>query len=161
MNIHRQKKWTVISLLGLAYWFFGNLYEEIVFAPNWVVDSASQLKRLHDFFINTSPTMYFMPITQLASIAVWMIWWLNKVDIVKRDYRTASLFILLATLLNVFIVSTIVAKLFALDLEKHGEYLTTLCWQWNILNVLRMVLVYIAIHHLFNGYRKLERMVVT
>src|SRR5690242_9538153 len=48
-----QKWWTFAAVLGLAYWFFGNLYEAVVFSPNWVVDSAAQIDRLNAFFVNT------------------------------------------------------------------------------------------------------------
>jgi hypothetical protein len=158
MTIAFQKKLTLISIIGLAYWFFGNLYETIVISPNWVVDSPAQLKRLNEFFVTTSPTIYFVPITQLATILVWFLFWKNKVDSVKTELRNASILAVLATILNALIVSTIVLKLFAPDFEKYGDYLTTLTWRWNVLNCFRMILVATTIYYLFNAYRKLDKM---
>jgi hypothetical protein len=158
MTIAFQKKLTLISIIGLAYWFFGNLYETIVISPNWVVDSPAQLKRLNEFFVTTSPTIYFVPITQLATILVWFLFWKNKVDSVKTELRNASILAVLATILNAVIVSTIVLKLFAPDFEKYGDYLTTLTWRWNVLNCFRMILVATTIYYLFNAYRKLDKM---
>jgi hypothetical protein len=157
MTIRFQQKLLMASIFGLAWWFFGNMYEQIVISPNWVVDSPEQMMRLHEFFVVTTPTIYFVPITQLATVLVWGIYFLNKSEIVKPDLKRASFFALLATLLNAFIVTTIVLKLFAGDFEKYGSYLTTLTWRWNVLNVLRMALVGITIHYAFNAYRKLDR----
>ena len=153
-----QKRLTLFAIIGLLYWFFGNLYETIVISPNWVMDSPTQMKRLNEFFVLTSPTLYFVPITQIATIVVWIIWGRNKIDTVKRELKWAGIFSILATILNVVIVSTVVLKLFARDFEKYGEYLTTLTWRWNILNFFRMVLVGTTIYFLFNVYRKLDRM---
>ncbi|GAA0956674.1 hypothetical protein Vau01_035760 [Virgisporangium aurantiacum] len=30
--------------------------------------------RLHGFFGNTGPTLYFVPLTQLATVLVWVLW---------------------------------------------------------------------------------------
>src|SRR5690349_24243115 len=47
MAPNRQKWLTLVAVLGLAYWFFGNLYEAIVFSPNWVTDTPAQMTRLN------------------------------------------------------------------------------------------------------------------
>jgi hypothetical protein len=73
MSIVNQKKWTITAVIGLAYWLFGNLYEEIVFSPNWIMNSQVQLKRLNEFFVNTSPTIYFVPVTQIVTLLVWIL----------------------------------------------------------------------------------------
>jgi hypothetical protein len=157
MTILNQKRWTLASIVGLSYWFFGNLYEAIVFSPNWVIDSPIQMKRLNDFFVVTSPTIYFVPLTQIATILVWVLLWKNKVSAIKMELRRAGIFAALVTILNIFIVSTVIVKLFAVDFEKYGPYLTTLTWRWNILNFFRMMLVATTIYYLFIAYRKLDR----
>lgn len=48
---------TLGALLGYLHWFFGNLYEAVVFSPNWVLNSPAQMERLHGFFVATSPTL--------------------------------------------------------------------------------------------------------
>jgi hypothetical protein len=157
MTILAQKRWTLASIIGLCYWFFGNFYEAIVFSPNWVIDSPAQMKRLNEFFVTTSPTIYFVPLTQIATILVWLLLWKNKVNAIKIELRRASIFAALVTILNVFIVSTIVLKLFGADFEKYGQHLTTLTWRWNILNFFRMILVATTVYYLFNAYRKLDK----
>jgi len=157
MKLRNQKKLTLASIIGLGYWFFGNMYEAIVISPNWIVDSQTQMKRLHEFFVNTTPTLYFVPVTQIATLLVWYLFFANKTKTVIPDYKKAAFFSVLVTLVNIYIVSTIVLKLFGADYEKYGEYLSTLTWRWNVLNVLRMILVAIVVHYLFSVYRKLDK----
>jgi hypothetical protein len=156
MTISTQKKITLLAIIGLLYWFFGNLYEAVVISPNWVIDSPGQLKRLNDFFVETKPMNYFVPFTQLATISVWLLLWKNKENSIKIELQRASIFAVLVTALNVIIVSTIVLKLFAPDFEKYGAYLSTLTWRWNVLNFFRMIMVAITVYYLFNAYRKLD-----
>jgi hypothetical protein len=158
MTISLQRRLTLFAIIGLSYWFFGNLYEAIVISPNWVVDSPSQMKRLNEFFVTTSPTIYFVPLTQVATVFVWLLLWRNKVISVKSELKYASIFAVLVTILNAVIVSTVVLKLFGADYEKYGDYLTTLTWRWNVLNFFRMLLVALTIYYLFNAYRKLDKL---
>jgi hypothetical protein len=158
MTVLLQRRLTLFAILGLLYWFYGNLYEAIVFSPNWIVDSPTQMKRLNEFFVNTSPTIYFVPLTQIATVLVWFLLWKNKVNSIRLELKRASIFAVLVTILNAIIVSTVVLKLFGTDFEKYGDFLTTLTWRWNVLNFFRMVLVAMTIYYLFNAYRKLDKM---
>ncbi len=158
MTLLFQRRLTLFAIIGLSYWFFGNLYEAIVFSPNWVVDSPTQMKRLNEFFVTTSPTLFFVPLTQIATVLVWFLVWKNKVNSIRLELKRASIFAVLVTILNAIIVSTVVLKLFGTDYEKYGDFLTTLTWSWNVLNFFRMVLVAMTIYYLFNAYRKLDKM---
>lgn len=152
------KNWTLVAITGQAYWLFGNLYEEVVIAPNWIMNSPLQLKRLHDFFLLTNPTFYFVPLTQLSTLLVWWLTWLNREHTVKKDYQQAAWYALLSAVVNIFIVTTIVIKIFGADFENYGDYLNTLCWRWNVLNIFRMTLVSVTLYYLFNIYRKLDKL---
>lgn len=158
MKIKTQKKWTMIAILGMSYWFFGNLYEQIVIAPNWVVNSVEQVRRLNEFFINTSPTHYFVPITLLAPVLVWILYFSNKIDSVRKDLRIASVFAILDSVLTTFIVATIVMKLFGEDYLDQGDFLNTLTWRWTILNIFRMTFSAFIVYYLFSTFRKLDKM---
>jgi len=152
------QKWlTLGAVVGLAQWFFGNLYEAIVFSPNWITDSENQMRRLHAFFVNTSPTWYFMPLSALTTLLVWLLFAFNRSHVLRREYGRAGGFALAATLLNVFIVTTLITKLFGADYLSHRADLTAYCWRWNVLNVLRMLLVATTAVYLFNAFRRLDR----
>lgn len=154
----RNKNWTLFAIFGMAYWFFGNLYEAIVFGPNWAIKDPNQLKLLNDFFVNSSPTLYFIPMTPLAAVAVWVLTITNKVAAVKHDYRIASIFALIVTVLTSFIVGFVLSKMFGHDFFQNpseGSYYANL---WNMLNAVRLVLELITIYYLFQAYRKLDKL---
>jgi branched-subunit amino acid ABC-type transport system permease component len=152
-----QKWWTLGAALGLAYWFFGNLYEAVVFSPNWVVDTPAQMTRLNEFFVHTGPTLYFLPLTMLAIVLVWVLMLVNKRAAVRRDYRRAGLAALLLAALNAVIVATVVTKLFGTEFRTDPDRMRALAWQWNVLNGLRMALTATTAVFVFNAFRKLDR----
>ena len=156
MKVTVQKKWIMISILGLTHWFFGNLYEAIVFSPNWIIDSPLQIKRLNEFFIATSPTLYFVPLSQFATILVWFVYLKNKEKSIKKELKLASVYVFVATIFNIIIVTTTALKLFETEYAQYGNYLSTLTWRWNILNIFRMGLVAISIYFMFQSFRKLD-----
>jgi hypothetical protein len=158
MTLTQQKKWTLASILGLAYWFYGNLYEAIVFSPNWIHDSPAQMKRLNEFFVHTSPAVYFIPITVIAVFILWFLNFKNKVDSIKRDYRMASVYAFIVMVLTVCIVTCVLSKMFGSGFYQNPGEVNLYCWAWNILNILRIVLVVITTYYVFNAYRKLDKM---
>jgi len=158
MQRENRLKWLTFSAaLGLMHWFFGNLYEAVVFSPNWVLDSPAQLARLNGFFVRTSPTLYFVPITFVATLLVWMVTFLNHDRALRRVYSRASVYIALAMALNAWIVSTLIFKLFGSNYAEHGARLYDYASRWNILNVCRMTLVGITSAYLFSAFRHLDR----
>jgi hypothetical protein len=147
----------LLSLLGMLHWLFGNLYEAIVFSPNWVLDSPAQLDRMHALFARTSPTAYFVPISFLAPVLAWIAHLGNREESAARHFRRASAFAFLASALNAFIVVTIVTVLFGEDYRAHSDVeLHALCVRWNLLNAVRMVLSAASAFYLFAAFRKLD-----
>jgi hypothetical protein len=157
MRRSTQKRLTLVAVLGMAWWFFGNLYEAIVFSPNWVVDSPAQFTRLNEFFTVTGPTLYFVPVTVLATGLTWILLWLNRDDDVMADCKRAGMSALVLTVLNIVIVTRVVPNLFGDDYLSHAGTLTAYAWTWNILNVFRMALTATTAYFLFNSFRKLDR----
>ncbi|MEJ3749159.1 hypothetical protein WEI85_38590 [Actinomycetes bacterium KLBMP 9797] len=152
-----QRRLTLLAVLGMAYWFFGNLYEAVVYSPNWIEDSPAQFTRLHEFFGTTSPTLYFVPLTQLATILVWLLGWRNRDDEVRRDYRRAAIAASLLTALTVSIVVAVIPRMFGADYLADPDRLNAAAWQWNVLNIFRMALTATTAWHLFSAFRKLDR----
>lgn len=158
MNLTKQKNWTLFSIFGIAYWFFGNLYEAIVFGPNWAIKDPNHLKHLNDFFVNSSPTAYFIPMTLLAAISIWVLTFFNKIETVKREYRMASILALIITVMTSLIVGLVLSKMFGpgyFENPSEGSFYGML---WNILNALRLLLEVATIYYLFNVYRKLDKL---
>jgi len=154
----QSRRIALIAVLALLHWFFGNLYEAIVISPNWVVQSGAQLDRLHEFFVRTTPTAYFVPLSLVAPVLVWIAHFLNRNPTAARDFRRASVAALGLSVLNVYIVSNIVMVIFGPDYRTHSDAeLHDLCALWNVLNAIRMALTAAAACWVFAAYRKLER----
>ncbi|GAB3410157.1 hypothetical protein [Flindersiella endophytica] len=157
MRSSLQLKLTLAAVLGMAYWLFGNLYEAVVFSPNWVHDSPAQFTRLHEFFSVTTATVYFVPLTLLALALVWLLWWRNRDRDLAADHRHAGIVAIALAALNVYIVSMVIPKMFGADALAHPDNLNAAAWQWNILNVVRMLLTAMTAYYLFRAFRKLDR----
>jgi hypothetical protein len=152
-----QRRITLLAVLGMVYWLFGNLYEAVVFSPNWVDDSPAQFARLNAFFTNTGPTLYFVPLTQLATVLVWLLWWRNRDAEVRADYRRAGFASLALTALNAGIVGLIIPRMFGADALANPAGINPAAWTWNILNVGRMILTATTAWYLFQAFRTLDR----
>ncbi len=158
MTLTKQKKLTLFSIFGISYWFFGNLYEAIVFGPNWIIEDPEHLKHLNAFFVNSSPTAYFIPMTLIAAFSIWVITFLNKVEVVKREYRMASILALIVTVLTSLIVGFVLSKMFGPGFYENPSAGSFYGKIWNILNAFRLFLEIATIYYLFNSYRKLDKL---
>ncbi|POM23039.1 hypothetical protein BTM25_52450 [Actinomadura rubteroloni] len=152
-----QRRLTLTAVIGLAYWLFGNLYEAVVFSPNWVNDSPDQFRRINAFFSTTGPTLYFVPLTILPLVLLWFLWWRNQDPALAPDYRRAGIAAVLLAALNALIVSTVIPHMFGSDALSHPGNLNTAAWEWNILNVVRMILTATTASFGFAAFRKLDR----
>lgn len=158
MNLNKQKNWTLFAIFGIAYWFFGNLYEAIVFGPNWIIEDSNHLKHLNMFFVNSSPTLYFIPMILIAGISIWILTFLNKIDSVKREYRMASILALIVTILTSLIVGFVLSKMFGSGFYANPEKGSFYGKIWNVSNAFRMIFELATIYYLFNVYRKLDKL---
>ncbi len=142
----------LLALIGLAQWFFGNLYEQIVLAPNNLVDSYAQMKRWQGYFIVTNPIYYYVPLTQLAVGAVWYLWFTQKHPEIKKRLFRASLGGALALALTAVIVTQLNLKVFFGDLDPIKDQLYRLSLTWMIANGCRLVLVGATLTYTFKSY---------
>ena len=152
------KALALLALVCLLHWLFGNVYEQVVIAPNWVVDSGKQMDRLHAFFVRSTPTLYFVPLSLLASPLVWAAHACNRRSDADTAFRRASGYALVAAALNALIVATIAIPLFSPDYRLHSDAeLHALCSRWNVLNALRMALTAATVFWTFHAFRILDR----
>ena len=74
-----------------------------------------------------------------------------------RGPTHAGVAALLLTALTVYIVTALVPVMFGEDYLADPDRLHATAWQWNVLNVLRMVLTATTAWYLFSAFRKLDR----
>jgi hypothetical protein len=153
----RQRTLTLVTVVGLAYWLFGNVYEAVVFSPNWVVDAPAQLTRLNEFFVTTSPTLYFVPLALAALALVFALPRLNPVPELAPRYRRAALVAGLEVALNAVIIPFVITKMIGPGYREHLADATALAWWWNGLNLVRIALTATMVALLFSAFRTLDR----
>lgn len=130
----------IAALIGLAWWFFGNLYEAVVISPNWILDSPAQLTRLHDFFAITSPTAYFIPAAPITVIVLWVALYLGRRTLPRALVRSAAAASITLVVLTIAIVTVLIDGLFGEDYLSHADSLVDYAWSWNVANLIRMAL---------------------
>ncbi|CCG98609.1 hypothetical protein FAES_0598 [Fibrella aestuarina BUZ 2] len=106
--------WLHASLFGLLLWFFGNLYEEVILMPNWLVAPLDVLHAYNRFYSVVLQYHYYVPITQLAVLTlVWLCFRQNPARLVApAALKRAAIWGGVGTLLTVLIVLQLNVKLF-------------------------------------------------
>jgi hypothetical protein len=143
-------KLLLFALFFMAYWFFGNLYEEIVLIPNQlVVNSFEVLTCWQSYFSVTDQAYYYIPGMVLAVMSTCVVYFRSK-DRVQRSWlKRASIFSMIATALTIVIVNEINEKVFHDDLTKYKDQLQFYSSLWMVGNGVRLGLVGSAMYYLF------------
>jgi hypothetical protein len=145
----------LFALFGIALWFFGNLYEGIVIAPNMLSDSIRKAHDWQDFFVVTNPVMFYIPVAPIATFIIISLYFKTSREnvILKRHFKRATLFGVLAFALGIFIVTQINLKLFFGDIEKYSAAdVYKMSLRWNVLNIVRVGLLIPTLIHTFKAY---------
>jgi hypothetical protein len=140
----------VFALFFMAYWFFGNLYEEIVLIPNQlVVNSFEVLTCWQSYFSVTDQAYYYIPGMLVAVMSTFISYFKSK-DRVQRSWlKKACIFSMIATSLTIVIVNEINEKIFHDDLTRYKDQLNFYSTLWLVGNAVRLALVGSAMHYLF------------
>ena len=149
----------LFSLFGTTMWFFGNLYEGIVIAPNMLENSIQRMHSWQDFFVVTNPIFYYVPLPPLATVALVVLYFKtpNQKTALKRRLKMASIFQIASIVLSIYIITQINLKLFFGDLEKYTDEIQSMAILWNVLNVFRLALVATALTFTFKVYVQIQK----
>ena len=149
----------LFSLFGIAMWFFGNLYEAIVIGPNMLTDTLVRMGHWQNYFVVTNPIYFYVPVTQLATVILIILFF--KTDgqkaVLKRLLKLATLFQVVSILLSIYIITQINLKLFFGDLTRYADSLSSMALVWNVLNIIRVVLVGVALVFVFKAYLETQK----
>src|SRR4051812_47628719 len=94
----------LFSLFGTALWFFGNLYEGIVIAPNLLANSTQKAYYWQSFIDITNPILFYIPLTPLSSIVLFVLYFKTpkpKTEL-KRQLKFGLLFQILSYALSIY-----------------------------------------------------------
>lgn len=152
------KRHTFLSyfvLFGITMWFFGDLYESIVIAPNLLTDTVNRLQHWQAFFKNTNPVFYYIPIPQLSIIGLLYLYLKTPKTgtALKQLMKRAFIFIIPAIIVGIYIIAMLNFNLFFGNLQEVGaERLYNYAWQWNVLNVARIVFTFISLRYYLRAF---------
>jgi hypothetical protein len=137
------RNWLGFALFGLALWFFGNLYEEIVLMPNWLVASLDTLRAYNRYYAVVIQYHYYVPLTQLAVFVVtWLAFSRRAAELGLRPYlRRAAWGGWIGLALTALIVLNLNLDLFIGELRLSAADAHRLGGYWLIGNALRLVSV--------------------
>lgn len=136
-------RWLNFALFGLALWFFGNLYEEVILMPNWLAAPIDVL-RVHSRYTTVVVQYhYYVPTTQLAVITLIILCFTSSParQLAQSDLRRAAIWGSLGIALTAWIVLSLNLDLFIGELklseaEAHRKGLI-----WMIGNAVRLFCV--------------------
>lgn len=142
----------LFSAFFLAHWFFGNLYEEIVLAPNQLTNSYEALKKWQSYFTITNQVYYYVPFTQIAVFVACYLYFkaIDKTE--KSLLKKASIFGLFSIGITVIIVTQLNVKLFFGDLDKYKNQIYQLSVIWLIGNLVRLYLIGSSLYFVLKTY---------
>jgi hypothetical protein len=145
-----------LALFFMAYWFFGNLYEEIVLIPNQLVNTLDALNCWQSYFTITDQLYYFVPCVLASVMLTSILFFKSKERVQRKLLKKATIFAMLPAGLSIIIVNELNEKLFYGNLEEYKDQLQFLATLWMLGNAIRMCMVGIAMYFLFQTvvYRK-------
>jgi hypothetical protein len=150
-----------LAMLGLAQWFFGNLYEAVVTAPNWRV--GFEYEALTGRSQNAGRAVrYYVPTTWIAAVLLWVataMGWRSQPG-ARRWLAAASTASLTAVLLSVYIVIQLNMTLFLGPPVHDVDSVRPLMEEWQALNWGRVALVAIALATTAESLRRVDRSAV-
>ena len=149
----------LFSLFGLTMWFFGNLYEAIVIAPNMLNQSLLKTDLWQKFFTMTNPAFFYIPISPIAILTTILLFFKTPNDKTKQKnhLKRATIFGLCAFILGVYIITQINFKLFFGDINELSDNAHRLSVLWNLLNGVRVLFLTFTVYHLFKTYILTEK----
>jgi hypothetical protein len=136
-------RWFHFALFGLALWFFGNLYEEIILMPNWLAAPIDVLTAYNQYYTVVIQYHYYVPTTQLAVITLIVLCFTNNParQLAQSDLRRAAIWGALSVALTAWIVLNLNLDLFIgeLKLSEAEAHQKGLIWMMG--NAVRLVCV--------------------
>lgn len=150
---------TALALLGLAQWFFGNLYEALVTAPNWRVGFEYEALTGRSQQDAGRVVRYYVPTTWVAAVLLWVatvLGWRSQSG-ARRWLAAASVATLAALLLTAYIITQLNLKLFFGPPAHEAESVRPLMERWQALNWVRVALVGIALAATSEALRRVHR----
>ncbi|MEI5908074.1 hypothetical protein WAK64_13520 [Bacillus spongiae] len=149
-NRGKDRVWLFVAFLSMCALLFGELFEQIVFVPNWLIgDVPTNMMHFREFKHTTDPGMYYFPIAIIVIIShIRLLFKSSFLTIVqKKAVKTSLLLFSIVFVITIFVIVGINIPVIdqgsILD-EQYSSKLTL----WAILNMIRIILPAYALYKL-------------
>jgi hypothetical protein len=149
----------LFSLFGCALYFFGILYEGVVYGPKFFDVSMQRMLFWKDFTSVISPVVYYIPWVYLATIALMVLYFRTpkeKAEL-KSRLKLASIFQVTSLALTIYILTQINFKLRFGNLEKYADSIPGKVVVFNILSVFRIAFGATGLTYIFKAYIQTQK----
>lgn len=144
----------LFSLFGIALYFFGILYEGVVYGPKLLDTSMERMLFWRNFTSVISPIIYYVPWVYLATIVLIILYFKTpkeKAELKKR-LKWAGIFQIISLVLTIYILLQINFKISFGNLVKYADVIPGKVILFNILSVLRLAFSAISLTNTFRAY---------
>ena len=132
------------ALLGSAHWFFGNVYEAVVYVPNMPLYFEGVMRTGRPMFVKggAAPLHYYIPFGPLTVLLLWAALIIGKSlpAPLHNCLLAAALLLTAAGALTAYIVARLNLGLFY-EVQTEAAVVTALLRRWTLLNYVRIGLV--------------------
>ncbi len=152
------RKTLAFLIFSLGMSFFGYLYEQIDFIPNYFYGSRQDEASLHwsKFHQLTNPAFYHILPAILAILCIINLWirkdFLNKFQ--RKSLILISILTVITNLLTSLAVTQINDQLFFGQNIDNKTNLKVLALLWSGINASRLILIFISGREIFVNYRQ-------
>ena len=146
----------LFSLFGIALYFFGILYEGVVYGPKMMDVSMERMLFWKSFTSVISPIVYYVPWTYLATITLVVLCFKAPAEL-KTRLRWASIFQIVSLVITIYILAGINFKASFGNLEKYADAIPDKVLAFNILSFFRIILAATALIFVFKGYVQTQK----
>lgn len=138
----KDRTYYFLALLTLAGIMFGELFEQIVFVPNWLIGNIEEnVANFSKFKHIADPGMFYFPMSLATLIGhVMLLRKASSLSTVQKDYVKKSLYAFLVVLaLTGYVIAAINVPAFDQRVMQGAE-LESAVKTWAVLNIFRIVL---------------------
>lgn len=152
LNKKKDYNWLIIAILAISALTFGELFEQVVFVPNWLIGNVDEnMEHFRKFKHTADPGMFYFPITIITIIAHLML--LRKASVLTSIQKKAVK-ISLTLFAIVFALTIYVIVMINIPVIDNGilagEAQKAKIQLWAVLNVFRFVLPAYGLYQLLS-----------
>lgn len=145
-------------IISLSMSFFGYLYEQIDFIPNFLIGDIEQISFYWNKFHHITNPAYYHILPAIVTVFCVFYLWSKKNKFTKIQYKSLIFITTLTILTNVLTVVAVTQinnQLYFND--NYSSDFKELAIKWSLINFLRLILIFICIREVFLNFNNEQK----